>query len=261
MPRLKRLRLVWNCDSQVINEEHIRLDQICSQVPDMLDTSIHGIHRSCYQSFTNISTIQKRKHTQSDKEEKEVSIASKRSRQSESSRLFPADECIFCGKMRKWVRRRFELLVKCVTSTAEQSIKKAAESKGDEKLLREIRNKDLIAREAMYHNTCRRVYTRKMAQTSEEAEAGTSEQQEAHMKTFEFICNYVDSAIIKGSNVERITMLREKYLNFLKENYPKLYNPNYKTYKLKDKLSRHFGTQIQFWQPNFRSELVFQNIY
>jgi hypothetical protein len=25
---------------------------------------------------------------------------------------------------------------------------------------------------------------------------------------------------------------------------------------LKDKLSWHFGTQIQFWQPNFRSESV-----
>ena len=32
----------------------------------------------------------------------------------------------------------------------------------------------------MYHNVCRRAYSRKVAQTSEEAEAGRSEQQETH---------------------------------------------------------------------------------
>lgn len=54
--------------------------------------------------------------------------------------------------------------------------------------LREISNEDLIAKEAMYHNTCRRAYTRKVAQTSEEAETGRSEQQETHTKS---LCFYL----------------------------------------------------------------------
>ena len=55
-------------------------------------------------------------------------------------------------------------------------------------------------------------------------------------------------------------MLKEKYLSYLQSHFPDVYNPEYKTYKLKDKLIKAFGDHIQFWQPNyktFKSEPVF----
>jgi len=42
-----------------------RLDQICSSVPPIYDGTIHGYHRWCYQSFTNVSKL-KRKITDKD---------------------------------------------------------------------------------------------------------------------------------------------------------------------------------------------------
>ena len=52
-------------------------------------------------------------------------------------------------------------------------------------------------------------------------------------------------------------MLKEKYLSYLQSHFPDVYNPEYNTYKLKDKLIKAFGDHIQFWQPNYKSELVF----
>lgn len=69
-----------------------------------------------------------------------------------------------CGKESKFLKRKTgtrEKLTKCLTKTAEASIKEAAEAQQDEKLLCIIRDAYLIAREARYHNSCQCDYTRK----------------------------------------------------------------------------------------------------
>lgn len=72
-----------------------------------------------------------------------------------------------------------------------------------------------------------------------------------------FIIDYVQKHISVGCCVERITMLKVKYMSYLQSHFPDVYNPKYKTYKLKDKLVKAFGNNIHFWQPNYKSELVF----
>ena len=52
-------------------------------------------------------------------------------------------------------------------------------------------------------------------------------------------------------------MLRERYLHFLLQHHPDAYNENYKTYKLKDKLVKHFGSKLSFCQPTKKGELVY----
>ena len=54
-----------------------------------------------------------------------------------------------------------------------------------------------------------------------------------------------------------MTMLRERYLSFLQMHSPEYYNADYKTDKLKEKLYEHFGDKIEFWHPNYRSDLVY----
>ena len=56
--------------------------------------------------------------------------------------------------------------------------------------------------------------------------------------------------------VERMAMLRERYLLYLMETNADVYNENYKTGKLKDKMKKHFGTKLQFWRPSSEGELV-----
>ena len=71
-----------------------------------------------------------------------------------------SDKCIFCNKEFVKVKSKKQSLTKCVTETEEQSIKEAAERRNDEALLRTVSGVDLLAREAHYHNSCQRAYTR-----------------------------------------------------------------------------------------------------
>ena len=56
-----------------------------------------------------------------------------------------------------------------------------------------------------------------------------------------------------------MSTLRERYLQHIQDNNPEFYNPEYKTDKLKDKLKNRFGSSLQFWQPNYKSQLVYSS--
>ena len=52
-------------------------------------------------------------------------------------------------------------------------------------------------------------------------------------------------------------MIRERYLHFLLQHHPEAYNENYKTCRLKDKLVKHFGDRLRFWQPTTKGNIVY----
>ena len=132
--------------------------------------------------------------------------------------------------------------MKCITKTAANTIKSAAERMNDEAMLHKIRDQDLVAREAHYHNHCRRKYTREDSWHSTLKESEALKAYDAHNE---------------AQKVERLTMIRERYLQYLLENHPDVYNENYKTYMLKKKLVKHFGKRLRFWQPTTKSELIY----
>ena len=82
---------------------------------------------------------------------------------------------------------------------------------------------------------------------------------EVHRKVFEMLCHYIQENIIAGMEVERMTILQERYLLYLMELDADVYNENYKTGKLKDKMKNHFGTRIQFWRALSKGELVYSD--
>ena len=74
-----------------------------------------------------------------------------------------------------------------------------------------------------------------------------------------YVCQYVNSSIIQKGSVERMTMLRERFLCYIHEHSPDFYNPKYKTDKLKARLVKHFGDRIQFYGSKTRSHIVFSS--
>ena len=174
-----------------------------------------------------------------------------------SNVLFPADRCLFCNKETIAVKRVKYSLVTCRTEIAEASIKSAALEKGDEEILRKVRDQDLIAREARYHNCCRREYTRSRTRHTTHKDSESAQSLSAHNDALQYIFNYIQEHILVEGKVERLSMLRERYLKFLLEKHPRFYNESYKTYKLKDKLCKHFGNKLSFWQPRKKAELVY----
>ena len=215
-----------------------KLNEICDNIPKEFQKDVHGTHRWCYKNFTNTTSILKPKNDS----DEAGPINSKRRKSSEiQSPLLPKDECLFCESSRKRTHGREEQLIKCVTKNADQSIRAAAQRKQDHKLLGKILNGDLIAREAHYHTSCRKNYTRADDRDERCDKDGRVVQElNAHQNAFNYISSYIEENLIHGGTVERMTMLKERYLQFMYENSPNVYNPLYKTSKLKSKLMKKY---------------------
>ena len=64
---------------------------------------------------------------------------------------------VFCVKrLESQGNNMLKTLVKCMTKTAEDSVKEAVTRKQDQHILLKVQHTDLAAREAHYHATCRR---------------------------------------------------------------------------------------------------------
>ena len=243
---MKRLRMASDDPKNKLND-------ICEKIPDSLEKTNHGYHRPCYQTFTYTRFLKKRAG-----DDQEATCSQRKKRATETSgTLFSKDMCIICEKRSKYVKRKSEKLVKCITETAKKYIEEAAERKDDSRLKGITGNYCLVAKEAHYHDSCRREYTRKDDRHQAATDPALLKSEKAHADAFTHIKGYVQKYIIENSQVERMTMLTEKYCLYMQSHHPEVYNPNYKTYKLKEKLLKAFGSKLQFWQPNYRSELVF----
>ena len=252
-----------------------RLSLICQRIPSEFDPIQHGYHDYCYNTFTNLKYIRKRHSSgESDKSNQEGSCSTRKKVKTSSTILLPF-QCLFCEKVTHSTKRKGTLkhhkLVKCVTRTAEASIKKAIDMKSDSKLQRQVKNDDLIAREAWYHEPCRKAYTRKEERHSyhcseedkikaEERKKAQTAEEEAHFKAFQHVCQYVEECVIEKAHVVRITLLREMYCTYMQNYHPEFYNKNYKMCKLKNKLINHFKSRINFWQRySGTSDLVYSD--
>ena len=176
-------------------------------MPSAFVPAQYGYHRSCYQRLTNVSRIMKRKkealNTRSEFGESSVKRrrVSPQYSASTPSRLLPADKCLFCDKGRIRKSGKEGHLVKCVTKTAEESIKRAAETKKDEVILLKIKDIDLVAKEAHYHASCRKNYTRSEERhdvPKKEELGGQADVEAAHKAAFENLCEHVNASIISG---------------------------------------------------------------
>ena len=116
--------------------------------------------------------------------------------------FFRNTSAFFCGNEGKYrpSTKSSEYLRTCVTKVAEERIKECAVKKNDYNLLGKISGEDLLAREARYHESCRRQYVKASGQETTAASSHTHtalpEVTVAHQAAFEFLVSYIESKII-----------------------------------------------------------------
>ena len=88
--------------------------------------------------------------------------------------------------------------VKCMTKTAENSVKEATKRKPDQHILLKVQDTDLAAREARYHATCRRDYTREDDRHQETIKDTKTIEEQAANKTiyFQYVVQYIVGRIV-----------------------------------------------------------------
>ena len=134
--------------------------------------------------------------------------------------------------------------------------------KQDFAVLGKIDGVDMLAKEARYHASCRREYTRRNAQSHQQSTATNMDDNSADLKTaysqaFQVVCHFVEMDILLDGKVVHMSMLHGLFQNHMKTTYPDLYNEQHHIHKLKQKLLSWFGDRLQFWSQQFKSELIF----
>ena len=91
-----------------------------------------------------------------------------------------------------------KILVKCMTKTAEDSVKEATKRKQDQPILLKVQDTDLAAGEAHYNATCRRNYTLEDDRHQETVKDAKTIEEQASNKTvyFQYIVEYVMGRIV-----------------------------------------------------------------
>lgn len=158
------LRQSWKLqnDDSINGNPDTRLDLMCNFLPKVFNCEIHGQHRWCYKKFTIVHrlscTPQCDETEQTRLRNEEVIMRpprrSTRENAGNTGHLLPQTTCLLCDK-KAYCSKKKGRLVKCLTTDAESSLKEAAVSLNDHRLLGMITDVDLIAKEARYHETCR----------------------------------------------------------------------------------------------------------
>lgn len=123
---------------------------IYAKIPEERNDVHHGYHRPCYQVYTNLRDCRKRPASEKD----QPGSPKKRRTIQQSGTLLPQDSCIICCRKNKYLKRKQECLIQCVTDTAKQWITEAARLKSDNRLISITETHCLIAQQARYHESC-----------------------------------------------------------------------------------------------------------
>uniref|UniRef100_UPI00358E1048 uncharacterized protein isoform X1 n=2 Tax=Myxine glutinosa TaxID=7769 RepID=UPI00358E1048 len=127
---------------------------------------------------------------------------------STSTRGVLGQECIFCGQKRKRKLQKNEPLSQCLTTDGSKAILLAAKKKCDTRIIGH--GEDLIAKEAKYHNSCRRDYER-LHVTDEEQTSN----RKMHVEAFKNLSMFLENEVIKN----KTPMLASVIFNLYKEEF------------------------------------------
>lgn len=257
-----------------------RMEDVCNRIPESLDGAnleTTGYHRACYQRFTmNLARLQRRPTVTS--QEASTSRSPRKSHSSAATRLFPP-ECIFCGKLEvKVLGKKTERCIKfAVYKNKDGSLKEPtwkqiepqALELGLHHLHRMVQCEDLFARDANYHQSCRKSFNLKYANhkrvtsralaTSPISDTEQNLKAAAHQMAFTAVLDVIQDLVIQQKKVVQLASLRLVYTQELERNGSP--NPEYRSEKLKTKLEKHEGIAFAKVAADDKGCITFNLVY
>ena len=155
--------------------------------------------------------------------------------------LFPL-ECTICHCNKftviKHSRKRIpEKLIQCLTYAAAEKLQEAAQAKNDESLLLQVLDTDLVAKEAHYHKSCYREYTRQIP--AQKLTNETCGRPFEYKESFDRYCvNVIEKRIIEGGEVLRMNELNRIFKTELKSDFNR--DVIYRNQQLKSRLQNRY---------------------
>lgn len=208
------------------------------QIPDLC------YHRTCRQNFTLKKSLDKIISENYKDDKADEARHSSRKVKAHSSRPTYEEECIFCQRKSKYLKgtNTREQLAKCSTLNSDQSVREAAISKHDDRIMALV-SRDIVAAEACYHRSCYRTYTRPdRIQKEKEDNDGCSC---LETKAYDMLFMYIRDEFFTRPDVIYLSSLSEKLKSFMTSvGCGEMYLSTKKN--LRRKLETEFGTTLCF---------------
>lgn len=166
-------------------------------------------------------------------------------------------ECIFCGKKDKYKKGIKEGLTQARELRVNDSVRKAAISKQDSRILA-ILSRDLVAAEGHYHRTCYRHYTNiKESDKGEESkEDDDSDYVKAESSALSRMFDYIRNDLFKNNDIIELSKLSEMLRGWILESGVKEVKLS-TTKHIRRKLNDEFGDSLLTIQTESNRVLVY----
>ncbi|XP_019613858.1 PREDICTED: uncharacterized protein LOC109461832 [Branchiostoma belcheri] len=211
-------------------------------------------HRKCRSIFTLKRDLEKLSQTPIKVEEQDSKASprsSPRQPTTPQGRVYQRI-CVFCEKSKylKGTKTR-EALIQCVDLRADHTIRRAAVSKNDPRILA-IVTRELVAAEACYHKTCYRDYTRDVQDQTgvgKNAEDEHLDCSNAESQAFMILYDYIRSDLLQNPKIVSMTQLYMKFASFVNSQGVK---------EVKDSTRTHFRRKLE---AEFHDTLDFEELF
>lgn len=216
---------------------------LCHELGSEYNAKTDGYHSKCYKNFTATKKTK----------ESSVSIVPIYSgvlRSDASSSVSTPSEvldavCIFCDHERKKIKGKHEYLSNVETFEAQETIKDSANILEDVEFLAKYESLDFIAKEAKYHESCKKNYiarSERIRKTSSAKKTELAEERNVHADAFKLLSEYISSFIINEQRCEFISSLLDQYRSIMTGFG--IVDSSYTLQKLSERILDSFGSKL-----------------
>ena len=227
---------------------------------DTLSTKEVFWHGSCYKAYTskrNLTFISPigQSYIESNPYCKESTSANLERVSRSQTEAVDWSLCLFCQKVK---HKGSKVLTNVSSFDACDSIRAAAETRGDSAMIRNIQGVDLIAMEAKYHSACRASYVSKSNIKHQTFKEENEEEECVYAQALQELLEEISPGI--SGKAYEMSYLLERFKAKLSMSGIASWN-TYRSEKLKRRLKNHFSDSIVFHkQPDpSKPELVYSS--
>ena len=234
------------------DSKHEALLQIARNVQDgeVPEIFYHRKLSQCIYHQERFRVAQKKRALEEDAHEDETVLERPRKRSATSASRVYYKECIFCERL-KYVNRTLEKLVKATQLRVDQTLRKIATERCDERILA-ITSRDIDAAEVHYHRTCYRDYTRPTHQQHPEE---SEPKNDAEYDAFSDLFSFIRTDVLNSQVVITMNEFTKKLESFLQSRGTEKLRELTKKH-LRKKIESEFGSTLEIFPDEMEKLLV-----
>jgi hypothetical protein len=261
-PRIEGLKVI-------LKAAELRKDDVYGRLFPVKDDILNGstvikFHQKCRANYTNKRNIQiAQSKTVRPCDDGATdggatggpTVGLSRLRRNDTSQFDIRSDCFICGKSHSWKEKLSNVSTGTGATTRQKVLNAAIQRNDDAIQMRMLANTDLFAMDAKYHRTC---YSHYISLNNIKAACATAKLDSSDNESaFTSLCREIEDTVLsKTTSITTLAVLHERFVAIVSADVNCKTHTFCTTWRLKEKLQKHFGDRISFISQPGKSDLV-----